>query len=64
MMNSKVENYDPQKLEKNIQNYWEKKDSTVQTSTETMERKSTMLSMLLIHLENFIWDTFEIIQMT
>ena len=25
MMNSKVENYDPQKLETNIQNYWEKK---------------------------------------
>ena len=25
MMNSKVENYDPQKLEANIQNYWEKK---------------------------------------
>ena len=25
MMNSKVENYDPQKLEANIQNYWKKK---------------------------------------
>ena len=25
-MNSKIENYDPQKLEKNIQNYWKEKE--------------------------------------
>ena len=61
-MNSKMEKYDPQKLETNIQNYWEK-NCTMLISTEKMERKSTMpVQCYLIHLANCIWDTFEIIQ--
>ena len=53
-MNSKMEKYDPQKLDTNIQNYWEK-NFTVLMSTEKMEEKY-MPVQCLIHLANFIWD--------
>ena len=46
MMNSKVENYDPQKLEKNIQNYWEKKDLPCKLQRKDGKKKYYACSML------------------